>query len=363
MAEVTNKDILKHYLSSVLVYGVILLILFITPLFNQNISNPWVSYLSFLILYYICYVIFAYPIYIKIRPQSVLYSRNVVITEYFKRIFVKSDNTEQKLNNLNLKEEEKQAFTILFIKTFFGVYSLSLLFNKFIPQMGYNIDFLNEMFSQSMQYIQTEGILGGIIQYIDDTADMWLSLMFTVTTFVFAFSYLTEADFLKNRIKYADTTPLGILSCLMCFYPFIMITEKLIPVQMQELVPIDNLYLRISIYILVILANFISMIAILRLGTKSSNLTNRGIVTGFPYNIVRHPDYAMQILYVILTMIPLYAAGDLNILGDIVLTIGMICWIFVYVIRAVTEERNLIKDDDYKAYCQKVKYRFIPKLY
>ena len=149
----------------------------------------------------------------------------------------------------------------------------------------------------------------------------------------------------------------------MCFYPFTLITERLFPVNMRELVPIEDLYLRIAVYTFAILVNFISMFAILRLGTKAGNLTNRGIVTGFPYNIVRHPDYAMQICYVIITFVPLYAAGDLNILGDIVLTVGMILWMGVYILRAVTEERNLIRDDEYKAYCQKVKYRFIPKVY
>ena len=361
--EVTNKDILKHYLSSVLVYGVILLILFVSPLFNQNIENPWLSYFSVLFVYYILYVIFAYPIFKKFRPQSILDSRNVVIIDYFKRQFAKGRNIEQKLFEMNLNENEKQAFIILFIKTFFGVYSLSLLCNKFLPQMSYNFDFLGEMFSQSIQYMQTNGILNGILQYLDDTADMWLSFMFTITAFVFAFSYLTEADFLKNRIKYADTTPLGILSCAMCFYPFTLISERLFPVNMQELVPIDGLYLRLTVYILAILVNFVSMFAILRLGTKAGNLTNRGIVTGFPYNIIRHPDYAMQICYIILTFVPLYASDTLNILGDIILTIGMLLWIGVYILRAITEERNLIKDDEYKAYCQKVKYRFIPKVY
>ena len=361
--EVTNKDILKHYLSSVLIYGIILLILFISPLFNQNIENPWLSYFSVLLVYYILYVIFAYPIFKKFKPVSILESRNVTIFDFFKRQFTRGRSLEQKLSDMNLNENEKQAFMILFIKTFFGVYSLSLLCSKFLPQMGYNIDFLCEMFNQSVQYTQSGGIFGGIAQYIDDTADMWLNLMFTLTTIVFAFSYLTEADFLKNRIKYADTTPLGIFSCLICFYPFILITEKLFPINMQELIPIDNLYLRISVFLLAITVNLISTIAILKLGTKCGNLTNRGIVTGFPYNIVRHPDYAMQICYIILTMIPLYAAGDLNILGNIVLTIGMLLWIGVYVLRAITEERNLVKDADYQKYCESVKYRFMPKVY
>ena len=89
-------------------------------------------------------------------------SRNVIIFEFFRRQFAKGRSLEQKLSDMNLKENEKQSFMILFIKTFFGVYSLSLLFNKFLPQMGYNIDFLSEMFNQSIQYIQTNELLAGL---------------------------------------------------------------------------------------------------------------------------------------------------------------------------------------------------------
>ncbi len=358
--EVTNEDIKKHYLSSVLVYGIVLIILFISPVFNQDVSNIFFSYFAVLCLYFLLYVIFAYPLLLKFRPDSVLNSRNIIIINYFKRQFKKGLSLTEKMENICCSEEEKQSFVILFIKAFFGTYCLSVLCSKYLPQLGYDFDFLGAMFAQASEYVELSGVLGGVTQFIDDTADMWLTLMFTVTTFVFAFSYLTEAKFLKNKIKYADTSFLGILSCIICYYPFILITEKFIPVGLKELVPIENTVLRITVYTLVIIVNILSMLAILRLGTKSGNLTNRGIVTGFPYNIVRHPDYSAQICYVILTMLPLYFIGDLTVFGQILLTIGMLLWVGIYILRAVTEERNLIKDEDYKNYCQKTKYRFIP---
>lgn len=357
--EVTKKDVLKHYLSSVFVYGMVLLLLFIMPAFNQNITNTKISYLTVLLIYYILYVVLAYPIFAKFKPQSILNSRNVVIVNYLKRQF-KLVSVEEKISNISMSETEKQSFVILFIKAFFGSYCLSLLCNKYLVQLGYSIDFLRVMHEQMLSSVEASGFWSGIIQCVDDTADVWLGLMFTVTNFVFAFSYLTEAEFLKNKINYADTSFLGIFSCLMCYYPFVLLTEKIIPIAMKDVIPVDNDILRLTIYLLVLLVNFVAMIAILRLGTRSGNLTNRGVVTGFPYNIVRHPEYSMKIFYIILTIIPVYIVGNLSFLGNVVLTIGMLMWIMLFILRAVTEERNLIKDENYKNYIQKVKYRFIP---
>lgn len=357
--EITKKDILKHYLSSVFVYGLVLLLLFIMPAFNQDVVNARFSYLTVLSVYYILYVVFAYPIFLKFKPQSILNSRNVVIVNYLKRQFVKAP-IEEKIANISMNENEKQSFVILFIKAFFGSYCLSLLCNKYLIQFGYNMEFLRVMSVQGGSYLDASGLFGGIIQYIDDTADVWIALMFTLTNIIFALSYLTEAEFLKNRINYADTSFLGIFSCIMCYYPFVILTEKIIPIALKDVIPVDNDIIRILLYVLVLIVNLVATIAVLRLGTKSGNLTNRGIVTGFPYNIVRHPEYSMKILYIILTVIPVYVIGNLSVLGNIAVTIGMLMWIMLFVLRAVTEERNLIKDENYKNYVQKVKYRFIP---
>jgi protein-S-isoprenylcysteine O-methyltransferase Ste14 len=42
---------------------------------------------------------------------------------------------------------------------------------------------------------------------------------------------------------------------------------------------------------------------------------------------------------------------------------GFIVWGTIYFLRSVTEERFLMRDPDYVAYCRKVKYRFIPGIY
>lgn len=359
---VTKKDVLKHYFSSILIYGIILFFIIFCPLYYETIEYPFFNYITVFIIYYLLYVILALPIYMKVKPASVLESDNVAILNYIKRQFKKMPACDW-INSFSPDEKEKQAFVKLFIKVFFGVYCVNLLCNKYLSSLGYDIGFLKEMFSQALEYTRSQGLLLGIMQYIDDTTDMWVTIMMTVSTSVLAFSYLTESDIFRNKIKYADTSFLGVVSCLMCFYPLVIITNKIFPVFSNELVPVGNNLLRICISVLVIFANFISMLAICRLGTKSGNLTNRGIVTGFPYNIVRHPDYAMQMLYAILLTIPLFFVDEFSVLERIFYPLSVCVWIFLFYMRAVTEERNLIKDEKYAQYVQKVKYRFVPFLF
>ena len=125
--EVTKKDILRHYLSSILVYGIVLFLLAICPIFNQGIRNPYFNYITVLGAYYILYIIFAYPILVKFKPASILNSQNVCIINYFKKLFKKNTPLEDFLRRIEPQEDEKQALIILFIKAFFGTYCLSLL--------------------------------------------------------------------------------------------------------------------------------------------------------------------------------------------------------------------------------------------
>jgi protein-S-isoprenylcysteine O-methyltransferase Ste14 len=186
---------------------------------------------------------------------------------------------------------------------------------------------------------------GGLSQFLIDTGDIWLKIIFTITTFVYLFSYLSDSVFTKNKIKSIDTTPLGVISCLCCYFPVSMLTLSFIRVTEENLLPVNNPTLLAILNIIVIFANLGSLFAVLRLGTKVGNLTNRGIETGFPYNIVRHPDYSMQIVYIIATSIPLFIANNSGIFDKIMMTITTLAWIYIYYLRAVTEERHLIQDE------------------
>ena len=217
------------------------------------------------------------------------------------------------------------------------------------------------MLDQALVYISTgANAFQGIGQFLIDTGDMWIKLSMTGILSILAISYLSDIALFRNKIKSVDTTPLGVLSCIVCYYPLTLLTNKFLLVTEQSLLPVDNSILLAIIYLFIIIAHFGMLISVLRLGTKAGNLTNRGIVTGFPYNVVRHPEYSMQIFYIILTTIPLFLMKENNIIELIFITAATLGWIYIYYLRAVTEERHLIKDEKYKQYVEKVKHRFIP---
>lgn len=361
--KVTNKDVYKHYFSSMLVYGIILLFIIFCPVLNESIENEFFNYTTFFILYYIAYGIFSLPIYLWLKPEALLTSRNVAILTYFKRQFRKDMTLQQWLTHIEPKKVEKQAFMILFMKTFFGVYCVNVLCNKYLPGLDYDIAFLKEMFGLAINYSNASGFLPALWQFIDDTSDMWITIMLMLTNLIFAVSYLTELDLFKNKIQSIDTTPLGVISCIICYYPVILLTNQIIPQHNEELIPVENLGLRIFLNILTVLVNFGALLAVARLGTKSGNLTNRGIETRFPYSVIRHPNYSMQICYIILTSIPVLLLSGYSLLWKAIIIVGIIAWIGIYYLRAITEERHLIKDTAYREYAKVVKYRFIPKVF
>ena len=107
---------------------------------------------------------------------------------------------------------------------------------------------------------------------------------------------------------------------------------------------------------MIVLLLFVYTWASVSLGTRASNLTNRGIVAKGAYKIVRHPAYIAKVTAWWVMLIPLLSNNPMVVTG-------MFVWTIIYFLRAVTEERHLSQDADYVAYCQKVKWRFIPGVY
>ena len=80
----------------------------------------------------------------------------------------------------------------------------------------------------------------------------------------------------------------------------------------------------------------------------------RRIKTHGLYGIVRHPMYLTDILWRVA-----YFVGNPHWLNAVLLVGSSAC----YVWRALLEERFLSRYDDYRAYRQRVRYRFIPGLF
>jgi protein-S-isoprenylcysteine O-methyltransferase Ste14 len=109
----------------------------------------------------------------------------------------------------------------------------------------------------------------------------------------------------------------------------------------------------------------------LSLFTRASNLTNRGIVSWGPYRFIRHPDYLARNMFWLITIIPSLIPNPANVYfswRNYVIYVGcalcgLAAWATIYFLRAATEEQFLRRDPEYLAYCQRVKYRFIPRVY
>lgn len=362
--EVKKLDIIKHYIASVVIYGLILMIIINCPVYYETIEHEFFNYIYFFIFYYILYVLLAPVIYFILKPKSVLESGNLSIIRYIARQFKKHNSTKEFLDNIEPKEDEKQAMMTLFVKTFFSVITVNSLCNIYLPTLDYSFEFLETFGATFIQYVHDgSGLWQAFFQYVLDTSDMWLKLIMTGMALVLAFSYLTDAKIFRNKIKSVDTTPLGVLSCIICYYPITILTDKFITRSLETGIPVGNTVVLAILNILIVLVNLINLIALIRLFGKAGNLTNRGIVTGFPYNIIRHPSYTMEVLYIILASLPICFIPSITLSEKISLWIGFIIWIYIYYLRAVTEERHLIKDKEYQAYVEKVKYRFIPKVF
>ncbi|MFH1263901.1 MAG: isoprenylcysteine carboxylmethyltransferase family protein [Pseudomonadota bacterium] len=176
--------------------------------------------------------------------------------------------------------------------------------------------------------------------------------IFVVDLVIFVFGYAVELPFLKSRIRSVDPTFSGWAVALICYPPFDRIPGPFLHAHGGAATIPGWVQGWVSVAIL--LCFFVYVWATIALMFKASNLTNRGIVASGPYRFVRHPAYAAKNLAWWFEWLPWlgHPASWLAIAG----------WNVIYVLRAITEERHLRKDPEYRAYCEKVRYRFIPGL-
>ncbi len=180
-------------------------------------------------------------------------------------------------------------------------------------------------------------------------------LLFTVDLSIAIIGYLVASRWLLNRTKSVDATLSGWMVALMCYPPFNDITTQLFGyTNLPTYNLITNEYLLAAILTMVISLYFIYVWATAALGFKFSNLTNRGIVDIGPYAFVRHPAYSAKNLA--------WWMDNTFVLTNIWAAVAMAIWNLIYILRALTEESHLKKDEDYRKYMKKVKYRFIPKI-
>ncbi len=358
------SEVAKHYFASALVYGIALLILLFNPWYrsvlNVRVANyPYTALMLYPVLYG-CYLILAPIIYGILRPASLRDSKNLLIVRYVARVFrgfrAMASPTD---STWKMTTAEKNAFMFLLIKLYFGPIMLSgaiLEINRF------------PFFWTQFRYTPD------LLLRLDNLYLCFVCGIFLLDSCLFFFGYHSEAGFLRNRIRYVETNWFGVFVCILCYPPVNMVTTNFLGPSNNDYRilfsgnlahPVTWVLRGAAVLFLLLLTS-----SSLSLFTRASNLTNRGIVDYGPYRYVRHPGYFAKNMFWLMTLIPVlwpnlhhpqftWLSYSLYLGTSIA---GFIGWCTVYCLRALTEERLLLKDPDYVAYCQRVRYRFIPGL-
>ena len=90
------------------------------------------------------------------------------------------------------------------------------------------------------------------------------------------------------------------------------------------------------------------------LGPSVANITLKKLQTRGPYALVRHPGTTTKLLFWFTV------AFGYSEFWSAPFILGYLGWAALYIARALTEERHLRQHAEYRAYQQKVRYRFIP---
>ena len=186
--------------------------------------------------------------------------------------------------------------------------------------------------------------------------DLIYNSLFIADTGIALVGYGLELKWLGNKTKSVEPTMFGWAVALMCYPPFNNISSVYFPLYDRDefYIPLTEEQ-KIFVRIIIVLLYGVFVWGTLALGVKFSNLSNKGIVDRGPYKFIRHPAYASKNIAWWFEHLQ-YMKGFHNILP-------LIAWNVIYALRAITEERHLSKDPEYRAYMKRVKYRFIPGVF
>jgi protein-S-isoprenylcysteine O-methyltransferase Ste14 len=321
------------YICNLILIWISILIYFLFPFYSKFLSsNTRIA----LLVFAGGYTIFGFIFYL-LSSKEYPSSKGLLIIQYLKKFFYRIKNREF----AKAESDEKNAVLFGLVKFFFLPIMLNFLFGNFSSLIS-SIPRLN---------IQSFTTVNG---FNSSLFGVLLNLIFMLDTLIFTFGYMFESRLLKNKLRSVEPTVFGWVIALACYPPFNGMTGKVLNWYANDHYAFPNEFYTFIFRIFIVLLLSIYLSATFALGTKASNLTNRGIVSNGPYSIVRHPAYISKNLAWFITIIPL---------GSFVGILSGIGWAFIYHLRAITEERHLRKDPDYVEYCKKVKYRYIPGIY
>jgi protein-S-isoprenylcysteine O-methyltransferase Ste14 len=190
-----------------------------------------------------------------------------------------------------------------------------------------------------------------------------IDVFFITECALYAFGYTVESRRCRNLVKSVDPTFLGWAVALACYPPFNSLLNNYVGWYTSDDPTFQHDWITCIAKCAILSCFFVYLWGAISLGTKCSNLTNRGIVTTGAFAWVRHPAYAGKNLAWWIAMLAQMSFDGHPATGIARPILTMAFWTFIYFLRAITEERHLSNDPDYVAYAQKVRYRFIPGVF
>lgn len=207
--------------------------------------------------------------------------------------------------------------------------------------------------------------VGYTFRVLFDAHLFWLLLQIILLAdvLVFTLGYLVEIPALGNRIRSVEPTLFGWIVCLACYPPFNGWISQVIQWKSTDFPRFGEDWLHYGLNFSLLALMAVYTWASLALNLKASNLTNRGIISSGPYRFVRHPAYFCKNMAWWIGAVPLlyasYRHGNWANAVMVIISVG--AWTLLYYLRAVTEERHLMRGHNgYREYAERVPYRFIP---
>jgi len=232
------------------------------------------------------------------------------------------------------------------------------------------------------------GLLGNTAKMNwDNTTDIALNIhVFALSVYAFILltdvtlglvGYLASLRVLDTQVTTAEPTLFGWMVALLCYPPIQRgVTAIYLEYSGYDIWP-ERIFRQYPTA--AILATFCSLLlmgiyawATVAFGLRFSNLTNRGVVCKGPYAVVRHPAYICKNAAWWVEALPSLFWVHLSDLSTPlsfnpsmapIMIMRLVGSNVLYGLRAMTEERHLMREAHYREYCKKVPWRFIPGLW
>ena len=339
------KEKFKYYFANLLLIWPIVALYKYLPYYVKILSPETLKTIFILAS---AYTILGFFYYLFIPLEKASPTKGIIILRFLRRFpkeiynYLKNPEIKEGSPVPKIEQREKVIILFLLVKIFFLPIMLNFTFANYAS--------IKDQVS-NLPPLQT---LLNINSFNAIVYSLCLPLLFFIDTIYFSFGYAFEAKFLQNTIRSVEPTLFGWAVTLVCYPPFNGMFSKYVSWHANDFISFKTETITFAVRIIILLLLAIYVWATVALGTRASNLTNRGIVSWGPYAYIRHPAYICKNLIWWVTIIPVMS---------ITAFLAMSVWSVIYFFRAVTEERHLGKDPDYQKYCKKVKYKFIPYIW